>query len=778
MSRSRTRRPMIGAGAIAVAAALVATASPSATAAPPSGSGAAGAPDPAGARLVAHSVLPTQTYVPGSEPSGAWTTGNAAVPAPYPAQPVQGFSATHRLRDGSYLVMSDNGFGAKANSADFILAVHRIRPNAVALPTTVGAEPQRGSGTAYLGTPLRLSDPDRTVPWPIWRDGGCAASTDLPQGYSCPEPDRLLTGWDFDVESMQVARDGTYWFGDEFGPYLLHTDAEGRLLEAPIPTPGVKSPSNPTLEPGETPNLGGSRGLEGMAVAPDLRTLHPLLEGVVAEDAAAGRTRDLRLYTVSTGRGTASYDDEFVYYRMDDPAHAIGDFAMVSGRQGLVIERDNNQGAAARVKKVYLVDLDQVDHAGVVRKQLLVDLMNLPNPDGLGGFGDPFTFPYVTIEDVEVVDERTIAVMNDNNFPAAGGRSATEPDVNEYLEIRLPRPLTVSRSLLPSGQVGDPVHRLDVQAHRGGIGMTTEETVAGFAKALELGVTTLELDTQVTEDRAVVVTHDRQVQGAKCRDTAPAFDGDPEYPYVGRYVRDLTLAQVRTLECGWQQLPGFPAQEAVAGPMAELSDVFDLVRRHRARVVTLNVETKVEAGAPEQTAPREVFVGAVAEEIRRSGLQRQVVVQSFDWGALRVMHEELPRVPLAALTNVDFLQVGQPGASPWLGGIDADDFGGDFVAAADSIPGVEVLSPVHGFPQSGRIGQAGYRFYTDADLVRRAHERGLTVIPWTVNDPATLEALVDAGVDGVITDYPNVLREVLRTRGMPLPRAYRSLTHP
>ncbi|MGL5909730.1 MAG: hypothetical protein ACRCZP_07005, partial [Phycicoccus sp.] len=160
----RPYRPLAG-GAVAAAAAF-ATLVPAAAATPTSGtadavraaSAAAGertAPDPARARLVAHSVLPTRTYVPGSEPSGAWTSGNAAVSAPYPAQPVQGFSATHRLRDGSYLVMSDNGFGAKANSADFLLSVHRIRPNAVALPTSAGAEPGRGAGTAYLGTPLR-----------------------------------------------------------------------------------------------------------------------------------------------------------------------------------------------------------------------------------------------------------------------------------------------------------------------------------------------------------------------------------------------------------------------------------------------------------------------------------------------------------------------------------------------------------------------------------------------------------------------------------------------
>ncbi len=454
MSTHRSPRTPTVVGGLAVSAALALGSMPTAGAAMITAR--PGDPDPSRARLVAHSVLPAATYVPGSEPSGAWTTGNAAVPAPYPGQPVQGFSATHRLADGSYLVMSDNGFGAKANSADFLLSVHRIRPNALPLPATGGAEPRRGPGTAYLGTPMRLSDPDRKVAWPIWRDGACADEASLPAGNACPAPDRLLTGWDFDIESMQLARDGTYWFGDEFGPYLLHTDSSGRLLEPPVPTPGVRSPSNPQLPAGETANLAGSKGFEGMAIAPDLRTLRPMLEGTVAEDRAAGRDRDLRIYTVPTKKG-ASFDPGWVYHRMEDPANAIGDFALVNDHQGLVIERDNNQGAAAVTKRVYLVDLDRVDRERIVRKQLLVDLMDLPNPRGVGGFGDPFTFPYVTIEDVEIIDARTIAVMNDNNFPAAGGRSTTAPDVNEYLEIRLPRPLKVSPSLLPRGSPAHPV---------------------------------------------------------------------------------------------------------------------------------------------------------------------------------------------------------------------------------------------------------------------------------------------------------------------------------
>ncbi|SDL93733.1 glycerophosphodiester phosphodiesterase family protein [Nonomuraea jiangxiensis] len=316
-------------------------------------------------------------------------------------------------------------------------------------------------------------------------------------------------------------------------------------------------------------------------------------------------------------------------------------------------------------------------------------------------------------------------------------------------------------------------NHFDLQAHRGGLGMTTEESLEGFAKALRLGVSTLELDTHVTKDLKVVVNHDRQISAQKCRDTAPVTPEDPMFPYVGKFIKDLTLAQIKTMDCGYQQLPGYPEQEVVPGfRMVELKDVLNLVKTFKAKRVKLNIETKVEAGAPEQTAPREVFVRRVFEEIRASGIEDQVTIQSFDWGALMEMHRLARKWPLVALTNYDFLQVGKPGASPWLGGIDADDFGGDFVRAAAAIPGVTALSPVYGFPQNGTISDPAFRFYVDKKMVSDAHRRGLKVIPWTCDDPATIEALMDMGIDGIITDYPNRVRQIMAERGMRLPRAY------
>lgn len=178
----------------------------------------------------------------------------------------------------------------------------------------------------------------------------------------------------------------------------------------------------------------------------------------------------------------------------------------------------------------------------------------------------------------------------------------------------------------------------DLQAHRGGLGLRVENSLASFGNALQLGVSTLELDVQITEDGRAVVTHDRRVSGTKCVDTGPATSGDPEFPYVGRFVNTLTLAQVRTLDCGSRTLPDKPGQLAVPGSrMPLLSEVFALVKRYGADRVKLNVETKVEAGAPSETAPREQFVRVTVAEIRAAGLLGQVTIQSFDWGALRLM---------------------------------------------------------------------------------------------------------------------------------------------
>ncbi|MEV0677079.1 glycerophosphodiester phosphodiesterase family protein [Actinosynnema sp. NPDC050436] len=330
--------------------------------------------------------------------------------------------------------------------------------------------------------------------------------------------------------------------------------------------------------------------------------------------------------------------------------------------------------------------------------------------------------------------------------------------------------VVLAGALVAPGIAGAQGRRtFDLQAHRGGIGLTVESTLAAFGKALETGVTTLELDVQITRDGREVITHDRRTNPARCSDTAPATPDDPAFPYVGKYVKDLTFAQVRTLDCGSRAHPGFPGQATSPGArMPTLAELFALARRYRAWDVRFNIETKVEAAAPHETAPREQFVEVTAREIRRSGFSRNVTIQSFDWGTLMLWRTKEPHLPLVALTQPEFLRPG----SPWLGGLRLEDFGGSVVRAVKSF-GASALSPVHGNPQNGKIGDPDYVPFTTKALVQEAHRHHLKVVPWTVDDPATVHKLVDDGVDGIITDYPDRVRTVLRDRGLPLPRTYR-----
>lgn len=298
----------------------------------------------------------------------------------------------------------------------------------------------------------------------------------------------------------------------------------------------------------------------------------------------------------------------------------------------------------------------------------------------------------------------------------------------------------------------------DLQSHRGGRGEWTEESLAAFANSLELGVTTLELDTHLTSDGKVIVWHDDTIQADKCRGTVPAAPGDPQFPYVGDRVAELSLAQIKTLDCGYTPLLGYPEQDVIEGnKIAELKDVFQLVRDADANKVRFNIETKVEDGQSGGEG-MVALTKAVVTEIYAAGMAERSTVQSFDWSSLNLTKTIAPELPLAALSSGDaWLEVGKPGASPNLGGIDIDTYGGSLAKAA-AAQGYDVISPA-------------FRSVTPA-MITEAHELGLPVIPWTVNTTADMERLMDLGVDGIITDYPTRLRTVMEERGLKLPKAY------
>jgi glycerophosphoryl diester phosphodiesterase len=191
--------------------------------------------------LIGFASLPADTFAEGPD-SGADNGSGQPISAngrtgSFEGQPVQGFSGVQVADGDTFYFLSDNGFGAKNNSADFLLRIQKATPN---FKTASG-----GDGSVALEGFIQLSDHDGKISWDIVNGG---------------TPDRHLTGADFDPESIVLASDGTFWIGEEFGPYLLHFDASGKLLEAPIPTPNIIELN--TLD-GQTPIVIGHRGASG-----------------------------------------------------------------------------------------------------------------------------------------------------------------------------------------------------------------------------------------------------------------------------------------------------------------------------------------------------------------------------------------------------------------------------------------------------------------------------------------------------------------------------------
>ncbi len=292
----------------------------------------------------------------------------------------------------------------------------------------------------------------------------------------------------------------------------------------------------------------------------------------------------------------------------------------------------------------------------------------------------------------------------------------------------------------------------DLQAHAGGRGAATGESLRAFAKSLELGVSTLEFDINITRDHQPLVWHDPTIAPDRCDDTGPAFPGDPQYPYVGKAVHDLTVIEIRTLDCGKPDT-AFPRAEVVSGNrIATLDEVFALTDSYRADV-RYNIETKLQADQPQLSAGPQEFVDVILAAVRSAGKTDRVEIQSFDWRTLRLVRQADPSIPLVALWN---RHTWAPG-SPWLAGVDPSVVGDPVVGA--TMVGAGTVSP-------------DYTLVTGRPFVDHAHALGLQVIPWTVDDAAAMREQIADGADGIITDYPALLRSVLADLGMPLPPAY------
>jgi glycerophosphoryl diester phosphodiesterase len=304
-----------------------------------------------------------------------------------------------------------------------------------------------------------------------------------------------------------------------------------------------------------------------------------------------------------------------------------------------------------------------------------------------------------------------------------------------------------------------PALAFDLQGHRGARGLAPENTLEAFATALGIGVSTLELDLGMTKDGVLVISHDSFLN--------PDHTRGPDGKFLdaqGPAIRALTLAELKRYDVG-RLKPGtayaanFPEQQGKDGVrIPALTELFELVRSRGAEHVRFNIETKLTPTSGADTPDPETFAQAFAAAVREAGLAARVSLQSFDWRTLVAMRRIAPEIERVCLTidggPGDTLQRGKPGASPWTAGFDIDEVGGStprLVAAA----GCAVWSPL-------------YRDITPEALAE-TKSLGLKLIPWTVNDPADMARLIGAGVDGLISDYPNRLRAVMAEKGMALP---------
>lgn len=303
----------------------------------------------------------------------------------------------------------------------------------------------------------------------------------------------------------------------------------------------------------------------------------------------------------------------------------------------------------------------------------------------------------------------------------------------------------------------------DLQGHRGARALAPENTLPGFARALGVGVSTLELDVGMTRDGVVVVAHDRRLNP----DIARGADGRWLRPPTPA-IHDLTFRELQRYDVG-RIRPGseysnrFRDQKRMDGVRIPMLDsVFDLARHAGNDNVRFNIEIKVSPEAPQETASVEDLTRALVKVIRDNGVEKRATIQSFDWRVQAIVRNEAPEIAVSYLTSQqqwgDNVMAGHANDSPWTAGIQWRDHRSvpKMVAAAAGAP----VRGVTWSPYFGEINEA---------QVREAKELGLTVLPWTVNERADMARLMDWGVDGIITDHPDRLREVMQARGLPLP---------
>jgi glycerophosphoryl diester phosphodiesterase len=300
----------------------------------------------------------------------------------------------------------------------------------------------------------------------------------------------------------------------------------------------------------------------------------------------------------------------------------------------------------------------------------------------------------------------------------------------------------------------------DIEAHRGGRALFPENTLTSFAGALSMGVDTLELDVGATRDGVLVVAHERRLNPDLARDANGVYVAPPGMAFV-----ELPLAEVKTYDVG-QIRPDsayakqFPEQRGVPGTrIPTLKEVIDLVRKSGNAEIRLNIETKIDPDHPTESPDPDKFVSLLLGLLEVEKFSDRVMIQSFDWRTLRLVQQRAPKIPTVYLTlqrgSAPTISLTQ--ATNWTAGYDPADHGGSLPRTIKAAGGA-IWSPYFGD-------------VTPA-LVAEAHELELRVVVWTANKPEDIARLIDIGVDGIISDRPDLLRKVAADKGIALPAAF------
>jgi glycerophosphoryl diester phosphodiesterase len=298
----------------------------------------------------------------------------------------------------------------------------------------------------------------------------------------------------------------------------------------------------------------------------------------------------------------------------------------------------------------------------------------------------------------------------------------------------------------------------DIEAHRGGRALLPENTLPAFANALSIGVDTLELDVGVTADGEIVVSHERGLNPDLARDASGgAYIAPPGTPFVKLRLDEVATYDVGQIRPDSNYAKQFPDQRAVPGTrIPALKQLFALVRKSGNTKVRFNIETKIDPNHPDETLDPQAFVTRLLGLIEIEGFSDRVMIQSFDWRTLQLVQQQAPKMPTVYLTiqRGSAPTVALDKATNWTAGFSPADHGGSLPRTI-KVAGGAVWSPYFGD--------------VTAALVAEAHGLGLRVVVWTVNKRDDMVRMMELGVDGIISDRPDLLREIASEQGIALP---------